>query len=376
MVTKYSHIVDTINGNLQGDKKRLIPNPFYYAICKAGWGRRYTSNRSVAYGNYAYQTFDGPAMPANYDVLTLQYTTPDWTRVYNAAMAKIYDQLRGNSNLIVDLLEGGSTVKMVKSVLNLKKFVLEFVGNVIKHKKFRRIPKGPDMNQKRLDYVNGKWLEVRYGWMPLVHSIYDAADTMDRDLREKTIFVKARSGQLIKHKRLQLIGNTINGTYLKDYEAGYRTEYGMLFNIPGGPKLSDWTSLNPVGIAYELMTLSFVLDWVVDIGGYLSLWENNALFSKHFRMGYRTDTSYESYTYFDRVETHQPWVYDSNGNPVTGQDNLTERSAYLRRVRKNRVILTSLPIPAGVTVKVRFGVLHQLDSIALFSQLIGKKIRG
>lgn len=373
---KYSRIVQTINGNYNGGKDRVTPNPFWFAICTAGWGHENTLNKTVAYSDYAYQSITGPFLPPGYDLLANQYFIPDWNRIDNAAMAKIYDQLRGNSNLIVDLLESGSTVKMVKSVLRLKKFVLEFVENVIKHRRFKRVPKGPTQNQRRLDYVNGKWLEVRYGWMPLVNSIYDAADTINRDLRQRTIYVKGRSGMNQELKYKQISGDRNNGVYLTDYFASYRREYGFYFNIPGGPKISDWTSLNPLGIAYELMTLSFVLDWVVDIGGYLSLWENNALFSKHFKMGYVTDTSLEAYTHNVSSHAYQPWVYDSNGKPVTGYDNVSSKTGFIKRVRKNRERVLSLPTPPGITVKVRFGTLHQLDSIALFSQLIGKRLRG
>ena len=316
-------------------------------------------------------------MAPGYASLGTQYSQVDTNRIKNGAMAKIYDQLRGNNNLIVDLAERSSTLKMFAQVANLKKFVGEFLSNVVKHKAYRRVPKGPTQGQRRLDYVTGKWLEARYGWQPLVYSIYDAADNLDRDLRERFIYVKGRSGQRSESDSLKLSKpDQYTEAWLTDYFFSARCEYGMYFSMPGGPELSDWTSLNPVGIAYELMTLSFVVDWVADIGGYLSLWENNALFSKHFVKGYESVSYKEYYTYNLRRREWSPWVYNASGSVISGGGSQNDASSYSVRGGLTRTVLTSLPTPPGVTVKVRFGSLHQLDSLALVYQLFVKKSRG
>jgi hypothetical protein len=384
---------------VNGGKDRKTPHPFSYDIVLAGWGTSVGYSRSVAFGSYQTIRSNGPHVPPDFNVRTMQYTVPDWVRVENGAMAKIYDQLRGNNNLVVDLAEGGQTIKMVKSVLNLKKFILSFVRNVSRHdqaydirklKSLSRIERQKlyrqterrilsntrnrkPLDQKTLDYVTGKWLEVRYGWQPLVYSIYDAADNINRKLRNETIYVKGRSGVRV-NKTIIIEPSTSDRETLDGYVSSYRVEYGMLFNIPGGPKVSDWTSLNPVGIAYELMTLSFVIDWVADIGGYLSLWENNALFSKHFISGYKTRSYLEAYTHNKRVVRSQPWIYNPNGTPAQGFDSTAVYNGFLKRVGMNRTVITTLPTPPGVTIKVRFGTFHQLDALALLSQF-GKSWR-
>lgn len=372
----YWHQTEVLNGVYHGGKNRVIPNPFTFDIVKAGWGHYNRYYSSVINGEICNVITSGPAMPPLYTVKGLLYTSPDWTMVENSAMAKIYDQLRGNNNLIVDLAEGSQTLRMVKNVLNLKKFVKEFLTEVIRHPKYKSMPKGPTQGQRRLDYINGKWLEYRYGWTPLIGSIYDAADNLNKDLSHKTIYVKGRSGNKRNIKSFTLPSD---GAYdrkaIVDYSCSFRVEYGMLFNMPGGPAISDWTSLNPIGIAYELMTLSFVIDWVADIGGYLSLWENNALFSKHFAGGYVTRSYKETYTFTHNYYQYIRYIWDSNGMPVTGSTESWGRHANCVRVGKDRVRLSSLPVPAGVTVKVRFGWKHQLDLAALFQQLVGRKHR-
>ncbi|DAD52737.1 TPA_asm: maturation protein, partial [ssRNA phage SRR7976323_3] len=372
---KYFHKAVVYDGLVNGNSNRKIPNPIKFDIVKSGYGSRTRSLITVAYGQWSFVNESGPYLGQGSTLVGMVYTSPDWTRVENTALAKVYDQLRGNNNLIVDMAEGGQTVKMVKSVLNLKRFILNFVSNVIKHKKYKRIPKGPDQYQRRLDYVNGKWLEVRYGWTPLVSSIYDAADNLNRDLSEKTILVKGRSGVKQQYEIVDLPADAGFKNWLAGYSSNYRVEYGFVFSLPGGPKISDWTSLNPLGIAYELMTLSFVLDWVVDIGGYLSLWENAALFEKDFVAGYKTTSYVENYTVLQSYNEYVPFSYSPVGVPTGGRLDKIDASSSVRRVGKERQRVLTLPTPSGVTVKVRFGWKHQLDAIALFHQLIVKRIR-
>lgn len=374
-VPKYFHKAVVYDGLINGNANRKIPNPIRFDIVKSGWGSRTRSLETAAYGQLSIVIENGPYIGLGSTSVGLLHTSPDWTRVENAALAKVYDQLRGNNNLIVDLAEGGQTVKMVKSILNLKRFILDFVSNVVKHRSYKRIPKGPDQYQRRLDYVNGKWLEVRYGWTPFVSSIYDAADNLNRDLSEKTILVKGRSGVKRNQKYVDLPSDSGYVNWLSGYFSSYRVEYGFVFKLPGGPRISDWTSLNPLGIAYELMTLSFVLDWVVDVGGYLSLWENAALFEKDFVAGYKTTSYTETFTVLQSYLEFQPFVHSPSGGLISGRRDAMFASSFVKRVGKERQRVLTLPTPSGVTVKVRFGWKHQLDAVALFSQLIVKKLR-
>lgn len=361
---------------IKGVKDRVTPRPHKFDLVKSGWGSTSQEINRLYGSKVTITTTSGPYMPSNYDQLGLQKTVPDWNRVENRAMAKIYDQLKGNNNLIVDLAEGGQTVKMVKSVLNLKKFIVDFTRNVIKHRKYKRIPKGPDQNQRRLDYVNGKWLEYRYGWTPLIGSIYDAADNLNNYLRKYPILVTGRSGVRVENQAFSLQDTLYSTRFINKYDSSYRVQYGLKFNIPGGPKISDWTSLNPIGIAYELMTLSFVIDWVADIGGYLSLWENNVLYSKHFIGGYKTRSYSENYTEEYHLYRLDPFTYYPDGSREGGFLERNDSTAYSARRGMDRTLVMSLPVPAGITVKVNFGWKHQLDAIALLQGRFSKQLRS
>ncbi len=295
-------------------------------------------------------------------------------------MEKIYDQLRGNSNLIVDFAEGGQTLKMLKSAANLKRVFLEFSRDVIKRKTYKKIPKGPSQGQRRLDYVTGKWLEYRYGWLPFVSSIYEAADTYRRRMESEFIWAKGRSGSFIEVPYTKISGTGSSSDPIRSREDlffSWRTEYGMYFRIPIGTKISDWTSLNPASIAWELTPLSFVADWFLNVSQQLSLWENWVLFNKDFIGGYRTEGYLEDFNYRERGKTVVPFKYYPNGTPYAGSVDVVDAGFTKRTSWKQRTLVTSLPYPSTrLRLNVKLDAKRLLDSAALFHNLVAKKSRS
>lgn len=292
---------------------------------------------------------------------------PDWGITDDAALEKIYDQIRGNSNLIVDFAEGAQTIRMLRNTLNLKKFFSEFAREFMKpHGK-----RGATSNQRRLDYVTGKWLEYRYGWTPLVNSIYDAANELGKQVKDMQYPVRARSAHQQYYKEVHGSGTYDDPREVCEAQMTYRTEYCMFFGFPPGVKLYDWTSLNPLAIAWELTPLSFVSDWVVNVSQQLSLWENYFLFQSAFKSGYRTRTFKEI-----RDVTLSGTTSLYVGPNSFGTFLKIKSGGYTNDCRyKDRTVLDALPRPSGVRVKVSFGAKRQLDAAALFHQLVNKKIR-
>jgi hypothetical protein len=300
------------------------------------------------------------------------YTTPDFGRTLDRCMEKIYDQLRGNLNLAVDLAESAQTIRMLRNAVSLKKFVTRFSREVVKHRKFKSIPKGPTQSQRQVDYVTRKWLEGRYGWMPLIRSIYDAAEQLRKRLEARTITVKARSG-VKKEEKLNPLSGWADGWYggLENYFSSYRTEVGCVFNMPDDTySLANWTSLNPLAIAWELTPYSFIADWFLNVSQYLDGWENKVLYDRYFRGGYVTHSYVEHYTYF-QVYTHDvPYTFWPDGQAITGGRQSAAQSGYRRASGKDRQLLLSLPIPSGLRIDVNLNAKRMLDTSALIWQQV------
>lgn len=298
---------------------------------------------------------------------------PDWAMIEEKAMEKIYDQIRGNSNLAVDFAERAATLKMLRSSLSLKGMMKEFSKKMLRDPKLRRMKGKPGMAGARTDYVSGKWLEYRYGWLPLIHSIWDAAETLRRDTTAKLITVKARSSFSCFGKVVTGTGTYADPKGVTTISQNFRVEYALRFELPQGYKLADWTSLNPLGIAWELVPFSFVADWMVNVSQQLSLWENYFVYSTHFRGGYKTQTALEQRYGSFQGTTRRPISYTTSvpAHPfdVTYQESIASTASGLYKY-KRRVRVLSLPTPSGFRVKVNMNANRIADTAALLTGFV------
>jgi hypothetical protein len=124
--------------------------------------------------------------------------------------------------------------------------------------------------------------------------------------------------------------------------------------------VSRWGSLNPLSIAWELTTLSFVVDWLYDVGGYLRSLETAMLYNSNFHSGYYTQLwahqgswngkaytrVYSSGTYYAEMQGVSSWKY----------------------TRFSRNVLGSYPLPRAPAFKIDLGSERLLSAAALLAQ--------
>jgi hypothetical protein len=358
--------VDEYDENRQGDFKS--PNQFGFSILRAQAG----PYSHIERGNWSAQPADISTTGLLYDrgnSLTSLLPT-DFAVTLDSAMAKIYDQIRGNSNTVVDLAESGATLKMLKNAISVRKQLKKFLTDVVRHKKYQRLSKG----QQRLDYASDKWLEYRYGWMPLISSTYEALQQLGKKVDGGLVIASGRSSREVSVEDETRSGD---GSYTSPRDSWsiklrYRTEVSIQFRLPEGQQVYDWTSLNPLGIAWELAPLSFVADWFVNVGDTLALWENYVLFANKFVRGYRTDSFREDVRYSTKGSTAYPVYYwPGTDVPFDGPSFRSvskESTAY--RLYKSRVVLHALPFPeAGLRLNVNLNSKRMLDACGLIHTL-------
>lgn len=113
--------------------------------------------------------------------------------------------------------------------------------------------------------LSARWLELQYGWMPLVSDVHGAAEALAQQLNNPYVQTyRAR-------KRRPLVANftTTNIPSAKAYNA-YGFDRGQLVarikevNVPQLNGLID-----PSSVLWELTPWSFVADWFIPIGNYL-----------------------------------------------------------------------------------------------------------
>lgn len=360
--------VDTLNvvsglGNVQGDHK--TPNAFGYLKTVTRSPVGYVYNMSVVNFGRRTQTTTGSV---SYGSAPQQLLNVDFAHTDDDAWGKVYDQLRGNSSLIVDLAEGHQTLRMLKNTLNLKKFIGEFATNMLRDRGFRR-RSGPSQGQRRLDYVTGKWLEYRYGWTPFVHSIYDALDNIAKFELARTIDVKGKRALSQSKSAYSGTGSFSDPIQFHTDELSFRTFVKARFKLPSvlAGNLYDWTSLNPVKIGFELMPLSFVADWVMNVSQVLDSFENYWLYKRYFAGGMISRSYKQTRTAHFTGSTSNPMSWNAqlqrwnDGNYV----NSGSSSSYARQVYHNRQLVVTLPLAASPRIVVNLGAKRQLDAAAL-----------
>jgi hypothetical protein len=104
------------------------------------------------------------------------------------------------------------------------------------------------------------WLEYKYGWLPILQDVHDAAQLLAGQIYQPQV----RKFTVRKRKEgpLMASGITLDGF-------GYNS-YQIVALVSEPPSAAAALGLtNPLSIAWELLPLSFVLDWVLPIGDYL-----------------------------------------------------------------------------------------------------------
>lgn len=170
--------------------------------------------------------------------------------------------------------------------------------------KGRKIP-----NQSRHDVANN-WLELQYGWLPLLQDAHTGAQALGKIMGSP--MQQTYSAQMRKEATLTGVYPNVSWGSTKGFTR-YRIKARVReVNVPQLIGLQD-----PLGIAWEVMPFSFVADWFIPISGFLEARNLNSsvtavyIHSKLYRTvaqgavlknGYHGSSGYrEEYFKFDRL---------------------------------------------------------------------------
>lgn len=291
------------------------------------------------------------------------------------ALLKAKDQYM---QLGASLAEGKKTVSMVSDTIvslysalkALRRGDLQGVAKAlsIRHK-WASVP--PDVGgiftkglKKSTREAAGRWLEVQYGWMPLLSDLKAAYDAMAGDAfedKEPSFFVTKRRKESVSSNLRQFSYANWNVTVdqVVEFECFVRLDY--MLEVTALRKLDRLGLLNPVSVAWELVPFSFVVDWLVPIGDLLTaLGPEPGLI---FRGGSRTDYTRATYTGKASVIETDPAKLTPGATCGGAQDS---KSVV---VKMTRTAYERAPIPLPY-YKNPFSVGHGLNALALIRQLL------
>jgi hypothetical protein len=265
---------------------------------------------------------------------------------YNRAVGKLYEKLRGDLDISVDLAESHKTKSMMQDTFKAMKNM-----SLTLHKMRRSNPR---------DWGN-LWLEFTYGWKPLASTIYGAGHRL---LVQPTLEsrIKVSVSQTDRYTQTTLFPGTFYAVGDKLYFSAIHSSrcrfvvyYGLANNRLDS--LAGYTSLNPVSIAWELIPYSFVVDWFLNFGGYLRNFESALLYGSSFVSGYMTQTQLSQFSGFDQGGStvgNVSYYVNLQGNQVL---------AY-----KKRTVLNSTPYPRTPRLEARLGASRLISAASLLGQ--------
>lgn len=218
------------------------------------WSVRRTKGVSPVYGDIwrASICFPGSSFPTANDLLTLQ--------------SRLSEKVKGhNFNLAVSAAQGKQTVDMVRNAV----FSIGGAITDLKKGKFasaaRRFGVAQRPSKLSEKDISGRWLELQYGWLPLISDVYEAAkayESLTSDARVNTV-----TESIQKQWRGNASCEPVNYSCYGNVQENARYIYEMTetLSVPRSLGLTD-----PLSVAWELIPYSFVVDWFVPIGDYLA----------------------------------------------------------------------------------------------------------
>lgn len=195
--------------------------------------------------------------------------------------------------------------------------------------------------------ISSLWLEVQYGWKPMLSDLYEAQKAF------RAHVTAARSHKFVVSRRIRqpMIPAL---AYVTGSGSWSRTEAIRLRMYPDEATFLDLLGLDdPLSVLWEVTPFSFVADWFVPIGSYLSALHTIPSFKGTFVRSSKTVTQFTNTGFAGGYTkwTGGPYVY--------------------RNVVFNRTIPTSLsvPLPSYKGLDKAFSLGHTLNAIALIHQL-------
>lgn len=235
--------------------------------------------------------------------------------------------------------------------------------------------KHPDRILRKL---GDEWMQYRYGIMPLVYSYRDACKTVRKGKGSTT------------HKKA-VISPKSTGVSLPGPTASYlRTDYEGKITISGSYfQYFEWSSdarlagvgFNPLVTAWELIPYSFVVDWFVDVGSYISAATSQDLSKVHYAcISQRSDYVKKTWAHYPMQDKtisfgnnlSSPWV--GSVPPATPSETISrpEELQLYKTIETNAYERTVFdPGAAPLTISPSFNWRRLVDSAVMVLNNLG-----
>lgn len=203
--------------------------------------------------------------------------------------------------------------------------------------------------KKQKDEVFNRWLELQYGWKPLLSDMRGAMiATVDRPL------IRGIVSRVSEEHKFDYYSSDSKVT--GSLKNNYTIRGAVIISNPSLSKASELGLTDPFSLAWELLPFSFIVDWFIPVGDFLNA--QNALHGVTL-----VDTS-STFT--------KTWNIDIDKKPIYYNNDSTSYSVTSAKARgyrklKNRT-LGLPPLPVFPPLSPNLSVTKAISSVALINQ--------
>jgi len=148
---------------------------------------------------------------------------------------------------------------------------------------------GKSLSQLSTRDASNLFLEWRYGWSPLVSDVVSGVELIQTGFRDKSLLFKA--SRTITDYLDPASFTAYDSSLITEGEAGQSSRVELWGRVKSNASILGALGLvNPLSLAWELTTLSFVVDWLIPIGDWLQ--SLTATIGIEFITGHRTDVTW------------------------------------------------------------------------------------
>jgi hypothetical protein len=361
----------------EGGPDELPMNPFYYNQVMTvpplgiywrwdppGWKREYIGNLSTILAQHSW----AEAIPANqltaFDDFVINTSLKD-LKNSKINLGVVFAERKRTANMVLQTAKDlGAALLQVKrgDMKGAARTLGVAYRNVAAKKRTRgRVtPYGQAFRppkQKNATTVQDRWLELQYGWLPLLSDAYGGIAKLHEFADRPNITTLTTKKTLRWNKTTKV---NFEGILANRQDKGFYTRKIVYYFSVSNQAYQDLASMgitNPLYVAWEVVPYSFVVDWFLPIGQFLDTLD--ATIGLTFLKGCKT--SFKKYAI----------GYNIKGAGVPGgpgSKNYADAWAKRRFVECRRETLGSFPLPHLPSFDRRIRNMRVANGLALILQ--------
>jgi len=265
-------------------------------------------------------------------------------------------------------LLASTAIKLAKSFSALRRGNIVAAGKALGIRVSRRTRQNYRImrQEKPFDAASNAWLELQYGWKPLLNDVYGAAEQA-AILNGEKVVGRASVSHRRKYNdvvRIQIPGLQGDAMASVQRQVDLEQKMTVYFEVNNSSlKTAAQMGLtNPLVIAWELTPWSFVVDWFIPVGNWLS--SLDATTGTVFKSG--TSTVVENHRYEGTLTGFAP----DSGNYWASRSGAGSYS--FEQFALSRTLMGSYPSSKLPEFKNPLSTVHALNAIALLRGLFSK----